>query len=141
MIHSESLNFSHGRSSMLICIGHLTSQCGHLVHFTGSRFIPAKLFRWNIAISAPVGHTYLHQNLGTFQAAPKKLIKIRSLSARSGGTLFNCTHTSWMVGGFVIMFTRFWLSSLRSVGRVPNSVPSGEIAENGPVAKTSRALL
>ncbi len=64
-VHSGSLNFSQGKSRILICIGHIATQSPHLVHLEGSLFKPRKLNLIGIAISAPVGHTYLHQNHGT----------------------------------------------------------------------------
>jgi hypothetical protein len=64
-VHSGSLNFSHGRSSIRICMGQASTHPPHLVHFEGSRFIPRKLKRMNIDIRAPVGQRYLHQNQGT----------------------------------------------------------------------------
>ena len=39
-MHSGSLNFSHGNAKIRICIGQAASQCGHLLHFTGSLFMP-----------------------------------------------------------------------------------------------------
>jgi len=46
-----------------------------------------------------------------------------------------------MVGGLVKNDARLWLAIPTRVGMVPNSVPSGEIAMNGPEASTPNAVL
>lgn len=74
-VHSGSLNFSQGRSSIRICIGQTSTQSPHFVHLEGSRFKPRKLNRMKIDMSAPVGQTYLHQNQGARYAPTSRITR------------------------------------------------------------------
>jgi len=72
-VHSESVNFSHGKSKMGTFIGHTSTHARHpaFVHFNGSLLKPRKLNLLRKAKAAPWGHKYRHQLLGTYTARTK----------------------------------------------------------------------